>query len=324
MGEIILNKCSIWGTQAHVELMQTDSHRVNSPRAGGVYILSRTCAMTVGNLSADEKKLLTSWLVQERARENMEPQLPYSTQLEKFVNKLQPLTVPQRADNLLKYIESKIPNIEALHSFGRDIAPGIDEEMLAWSESMEINELRFLLKYLQERGWLERAPDDPNPYISYRLTVAGYSYLSELKNKRVIDSSQAFVAMWFDKTMDKVWEDGIETGIKEAGYKPMRIDKREHLNKIDDEIIAEIRRSKFVVADFTAGGDGARGGVYYEAGFAHGLNIPVIFTCRKDLLEKIHFDIRQYPYIVWEDHKELKSRLTQRIAAVIGDGPEKV
>ena len=34
-----------------------------------------------------------------------------------------------------------------------------------------------------------------------------------------------------------------------------------------DRIIAQIRASKFVVADFTRN----RGGVYYEAGFALGL-----------------------------------------------------
>ena len=34
--------------------------------------------------------------------------------------------------------------------------------------------------------------------------------------------------------------------------------------------------------------------VYYEAGFAQGLNIEVIFTCRKDILEHMDFDTRQY------------------------------
>ena len=65
------------------------------------------------------------------------------------------------------------------------------------------------------------------------------------------------------------------------------------------------------------------GGVYYEAGFAHGLDIPVIFCCRKDVLEKVHFDTRQYNHIVWEKPEELREKLANRIAAVIGDGPGK-
>ena len=131
--------------------------------------------------------------------------------------------------------------------------------------------------------------------------------------------------MWFDDSMYDIYENGIEPGIRDAGFNPLPINKKEHINKIDDEIIAEIRRSRFVVADFTQGEGGARGGVYYEAGFAHGLNIPVIFTCRQDILEKIHFDTRQYNHIPWEPEKlgEFRKALADRIAAVIGDGPNK-
>ena len=129
--------------------------------------------------------------------------------------------------------------------------------------------------------------------------------------------------MWFDDSMDEAYKKGIAPAILEAGYKPLRIDKREHNNKIDDEIIAQIKRSRFLVADFTQGRGGARGGVYYEAGFAHGINIPVIFTCRKKEIKKVHLDTRQYNHIIWETPEELLLRLTQRISATVGDGPIK-
>jgi nucleoside 2-deoxyribosyltransferase len=127
--------------------------------------------------------------------------------------------------------------------------------------------------------------------------------------------------MWFDASMSKAYNKGIALGVEDAGYKPIRIDRKDHNNKIDDEIIAEIRRSRFLVADFTQGDAGTRGGVYYEAGFAHGLNIPVIFTCREDVIDKVHFDTRQYNHIKWKTPDELRSRLAQRISATIGDGP---
>ncbi len=129
--------------------------------------------------------------------------------------------------------------------------------------------------------------------------------------------------MWFHPDMDDAYNNGLKLAIEDAGYEPLRIDNVEHNNKIDDEIIAEIRRSRFVVADFTQEGDVARGGVYYEAGFAHGLNIPVIFTCHEGALEKVHFDTRQYNHIVWKDAEDLRERLQQRISATIGDGPLK-
>ena len=121
--------------------------------------------------------------------------------------------------------------------------------------------------------------------------------------------------------MNQAWQEGFKAGIREAGYEPVRVDEEDHLHKIDDKIIAEIRRSRFIVADFT----GTRGGVYYEAGFAHGLNVPVIFTCREDWLEKVHFDIRQYNFIRWtnEDLKKLQNDLINRITRTIGSGPLK-
>ena len=124
--------------------------------------------------------------------------------------------------------------------------------------------------------------------------------------------------MWFDPQVQDAWK-AIEQGIHTAGYQPLRIDQRQHNNKIDDEIVAAIRGSRFVVSDFT----GHRGGVYFEAGFAMGLGIPVIWLCRKDELDKAHFDTRQYNFIVWEQAglPELTKALKNRIEATIGRGP---
>ena len=62
--------------------------------------------------------------------------------------------------------------------------------------------------------------------------------------------------------------------------------------------------------------------MYYEAGFAHGLDLPVIFTCRDDAVETLHFDTNHYSHIVWSDPMDLREKLKNRILAVIGEGPE--
>jgi len=157
---------------------------------------------------------------------------------------------------------------------------------------------------------------------TYRLTTKGYEFLESLKHYKA-KSSQGFVAMWFNENMDKVYDSGLRPAIQDAGYDAMRIDKKEHINKIDDEIIAEIRRSRFLVADFTSEQDKPRGGVYFEAGFALGLNIPVIWTCRNDAISHVHFDTRLFNHIVWGNAEELRAKLSNRISAVIGDGPNK-
>ena len=126
--------------------------------------------------------------------------------------------------------------------------------------------------------------------------------------------------MWFAHEMEGARREGLEVGVRAAGYKPHRVDDEHHIDQIDDRIIAEIRRSRFVVADLT----GHRQGVYYEAGFARGLGTPVFYTCREDAKEGIHFDIRQFNCIMWIEPAQLAQLLQDRIEAVIGLGPEPV
>ena len=193
----------------------------------------------------------------------------------------------------------------------------IDEDELrayAWSESIEWQEVSYFLEYLRETAWID-GDFLGNGQSNVFVTVAGHNRIGELTLNA--DSSQAFVAMWFHDSTIGAYEKGIEPSIKDAGFNPLRIDRKDHINKIEDEIIAEIRRSRFLVADFTQGEDGARGGVYYEAGFAHGLGIPVIFTCHKNSMKTLHFDIAHYSHIVWSSPVDLREKLRNRIRAVI-------
>lgn len=131
-----------------------------------------------------------------------------------------------------------------------------------------------------------------------------------------------FVAMWFGgetdtKVMDDVFNNGIQQAIEAAGYRATRVDLTEHNDWIMDKVLGDIRRAPFVVADFTE----HRNGVYLEAGFARGLGIPVIHTCRKDHLSKAHFDTAQLNHVVWEKTAELQEKLYHRILGTIGEGP---
>ena len=146
---------------------------------------------------------------------------------------------------------------------------------------------------------------DPNMVPHYVLTLTGLDRLET--GGDAIVSNTTFVAMWFDSAVDDAYEYGIDPAIRKAGYEPVRIDRQEHADKIDDEIVAEIRRSRFLVRDFTCGlgkdSEGekaaiARGGVYYEAGFAKSLGKPVIRTCCEDLIDDVHFDARQYNILI--------------------------
>ena len=317
--------CPIWKTPAS-EQRTGDGETVDSPRAGGRYSITGRAVEILQSRDESLKSRLTSWLIEQHRLGVDCPKISPASVDE--IEQRRSLSIHQRADNLLRYIQQQLPHIGMDFDCEMKIGPHQGDawaqrfrEMLAWSESAKVEELTYLLDYLESESCLEKTTLGLTS-LSYRLTVSGYSYLAEIDHA-VVDSSQAFVAMWFDESMDEVWEKGFLPAIRDAGYKALRIDRKEHLNKIDDEIVAEIRRARFLVADFTQGEAGQRGGVYYEAGFAHGLKIPVIFTCRKDTLEKVHFDTRQYPHIVWETPEKLRDGLAKRIPAVLGDGPLK-
>lgn len=316
--------CLIWDTNAQ-ELSgeSRDGAYIDSPRAGGRYFISGSAAPQMRHIGDVERARLTSWLVEQRRMGEECPKV--TTKVAEDAKRRPPLRVYEGADRLLRCIASELSDI-ASTLFLCDHAGVVDRERrCAWSESVRREELRHIESYLLVQRWMHeskkggvgRAPE-------YRVSVEGHARLAEI-DQAATETSRGFVAMWFDPSMDEVWENAIQPGIEDAGYEPMRIDRKEHVNRIDDEIIAELRRARFVVADFTQGNDGPRGGVYHEAGFAHGRNIPVIFSCHKDAIEKVHFDTRQYNHIVWEAKKldEFRDRLTKRISAVIGDGPRK-
>jgi hypothetical protein len=189
--------------------------------------------------------------------------------------------------------------------------------LLSVSWTQHHHELQYILKKYLE---------DSQHFILFEgnnvmITPAGWAHVEQMK-KSNLNSDLAFVAIEFSKDLLKYCDEYIFEGISLAGYKPERADKKEHNDLIGDKIASLIRQSRFIVADFTNNNRG----VYYEAGFARGLGIPVICLCRKEDFEsddsKVHFDIQHYDFLLWEEGKGemLVLRLQSRIEATIGKG----
>ncbi|PCJ68313.1 MAG: hypothetical protein COA62_14130 [Rhodobiaceae bacterium] len=308
-------RCPIWSTAAQVSDPDgSDGTRVSSDRAGGRYFLTGTTAELLKGVDRLSKAKLTTWLILQR-RQGVEEPIVDSDVLESLSERSQLSVVERRDRLLLRLCETSIGIGEGINFSASNGEKNTD--FLAHTESLEVHELTYLYGALEDMRFAKTKPGSRG-----RITALGYEYADSL-SKRVVQVDQAFIAMWFDKSMDDVFKNGIRAGVRRAGYRPFRIDRKQHNNKIDDEIVAEIRRSRFLVVDFTQDEGNARGGVYYEAGFAHGLNIPVIFTCRADAIDYVHFDTRQFNHIFWETPEDLASQLSQRISATIGDGPGK-
>jgi hypothetical protein len=165
----------------------------------------------------------------------------------------------------------------------------------------------------------------------YRLRPPGMERATEVRRERGT-GTQAFVAMWFSKEMEPVFHAAIAPALRDVGYDPYRVDLDPHADRIDDKIVAEIRRSRILVAECT----GARNAVYFETGFAYGLGLEVIWTCHdprvlekdhtlfatppppeggKPWFEQLSFDTRQYTCLPWASLAQLKEAIINRVRA---------
>jgi len=170
------------------------------------------------------------------------------------------------------------------------------------------DEIQLILKHLVGLGYIEHKPGRP-----LIVTGKGWEHLESRVTGQGMPG-KCFVAMWFDESLKQAYDNGIYLAVKEdCKMDPVRMDLVPHNENIIFKIIAEIRSSQFLVADFT----GQNRGVYLEAGFAMGLGRPVIWTCRKDEFENTHFDIKQFNHILWEAPEDLREKLADRIKATI-------
>jgi hypothetical protein len=222
-----------------------------------------------------------------------------------------PKTIEEKIYYILKYLrhKSKYPGDEV------NINPQIDYPIGFTSGEKEFN---YYMSHLTELNYIH------GNYPDLILTVNGWKYLSDLE-KVNLDSNTCFVAMCFKNEYDNLYKDAIYPAIKKAKYKPIRLkeeneEKPDSDTKIDDRIIAEIKKARFVVADFSE----QKQNVYYEAGFAKGLGIKVIHCCKQDELDKneLHFDTRNYLHLPWEEdeYNDFEDRLYNHIIAEIGEG----
>ncbi|WP_167317499.1 nucleoside 2-deoxyribosyltransferase [Prosthecochloris aestuarii] len=119
-------------------------------------------------------------------------------------------------------------------------------------------------------------------------------------------SRDVFVIMSFEEEDHlKDYMAAVKAVCKGAGFEAVRTDTRPAPNahQIIDSIHEHIQACGFVIADLT----NERPNVYYEIGYAMGLNKKLILTSKKD--GKVHFDLQGYNRIEWSGSENLKEQL---------------
>lgn len=212
-----------------------------------------------------------------------------------FPNELEKLA---SATQLPRALE-RIDNLVLL--FAEDLEVGQIVELNAhhlWAKlgCMQAGEVDWVVTQAVELGLISRSNGTRR---LYSLSAAGWKRYAELLRDGA-RSTHAFMAMKFGTEMQRVLEDHMRPAVAQTGF-DLRTTVGDHqtAGSIDNRMRVEIRTSRFVLCDLTHGNQGA----YWEAGFAEGLGRPVIYTCRRDVLETpkaVHFDTDHQLIIKWD------------------------
>ena len=219
-----------------------------------------------------------------------------------------------KGDYLLKYLRRRSKSLaESVTLSPSELAVGFCANK---------NELLFCLRYLAEKNLIEEDSSAPRKGpqqgsgLTYRLTPAGWAALDAATSPKA--QPLAVVTLSLDKDADTLWTQGLSAGVQAAGYTAVRVDSKEHANKISDEIVVELRRTDCVVADLT----GQNPLAYFEAGLAIGLGKPIFWTCEEGEArdKKLFLETRQHVVTTWSRDKldDFARRLAQRIEASLG------
>ncbi len=313
--------CNVCGFPANW-IPGADVSGVHCHRCGSYYITSIADAILKTKDPKSEENLALSSLIFESQG------LKVTTENLEGLRSLRRPNIMQRAERLLRYLASRYPSAgENIFISWATMRPTLDGlasgkggdaglahaflPMMAASWSHFPSEVGYLAASVltDELGWLHSDSGG-----NFKISPKGWVFLQS--SHQATNPKLGFIAMSFNSDLLRFSTDVVAPAIEGAGYEPLRIDNKEHTNRIDDELIATIRSARFVVIDFTE----HKQNVYFEAGLAIGFGVPVIWMCRREDMKNRHFDTRQFNTIDWEwdDLPDARRRLENRIRATIG------
>ena len=286
---------------------------------------------------AEKSYLISAWIRRENNSGNI-PVVGEGVVMKDWIESLKHAGFPETTSEKLDALLFTLANIK-----GNDYDAAIRTNQPWLIAEIALNDhkqLTGLLHILEEMGYIESIASHTR-----KITGKGWLRVDELQEIKIASDS-AFIAMWFNETT-KEYRKAVVASVEYCGFKPVILDQEEYSGFIMEQAILQIKQARFVVADFTCEPEsidengkvraGVRGGVYWEAGMAYGLNRPVIHTCKDSDASKIrrHFDVNQYNTIFWKpedlstsirnltekiDAPTFAERLANRILWVVGKG----
>lgn len=336
--KITSDACGIyWITEQALRMLET--RKGENPKVDQGLI---NCARRCLEVQKDYRRTWPLWTMREEASNydanallNPSSKDPYQVvvcSLEDYLE--EPVDHSIKPMILLEKLGSGLSNHRAFGTFE------ITLEDRIWTRIVDKEELAVVVQYLLMDGLIRtisgtewdlvplnnRLSDIHSLGPHFQMTIRGWGALNQ--KKVFSNTNKVFIASAFswNEGEENIRSEAIEA-IKRAcrtlGFEASPV-SQDHTDNITDRIMAEIRRSRFVVVELTYHNRGA----YYEAGFAKGLGIPVYFVVREGftsnnpaddaISKRIHFDIAQIMYRIWKQPEDLEKVLQDWIESTIG------
>ncbi len=129
--------------------------------------------------------------------------------------------------------------------------------------------------------------------------------------EKVASTRSVLVCMSFANRPDfKDLLAAIKVVCSEFDYEAERVDESNLSKRIVPQVLAQMKRSAFVVVDVTE----PKPNVFYELGFADGASKEVVLVAKRGT--ELPFNVADVPVIFWESFEEFKQELRKRLQSL--------
>jgi hypothetical protein len=206
-----------------------------------------------------------------------------------------PATIEQKGLRLLRYLHRHT------HAPGETVVIRLSENFnLTYSPNLQ--ELVYIIEKLKEENLLER--------IGSLLSLTEKGWREAAASAGGEHLKPCFVYLSDDEGQRTEWSESVLPKIEQCGYYP-RLADNSGTDSEENQTIKLISASKVLIADVT----GQSPDVYFAAGYAHAMNIPVIWTIKHSGADQLSASTDHNRPFVWETADDLASMLQQRLGA---------
>jgi hypothetical protein len=314
------NECEICGTRPAPEMPAIaglPSHGRHCPRCGAFWLIG-TAKERLRRLLEDKsiERSLLSHRVRQRVDASQNPISFFESDLEIYIGDRVPPNPQEQVNNLILWIgNSQLTPEEWAQATPQRLAALIGTAKSA--DRSDEPGLNWLFQQIPKSDLFVQTTTSNGSELRLRLTMAGWKEYDQLSHRNLAGRT-AFMAMKFgDSNLDTVLKKCFKPAVERAGFTLQVLSEGQAAGLIDNQIRARIRAARFVVADLSHDNNGA----YFEAGFAEGMGLPVIYTCeaKKFSEKKTHFDTNHLVTIPWSlaQLEDTASLLTATVRATL-------